>query len=49
MTGLGGLGEETVESDNVNIDYPGTLSLYIIGTCIGVKKAQESRNFGVAK
>ena len=49
ITGLDVLGEYTVEADGVNIDYPNTLALYLIGTSIGVKKSRESRNFGVAK
>ena len=36
VTGLHGPGDEEVESDDVNIDYPDTLALYILGTCIGV-------------
>ena len=49
ITGLDGLGEGTVESENVNIDYPDTLALYIIGTSTGVKKSRESHNFRVTK
>ena len=49
ITGFNGLDEYTVETDDVNIDYPYTLAIYMIGTSIGVKKAQNSRNFEVAK
>ena len=49
ITGLCGLGDDIVEADNVNIDYPDTLALCLIGTIIGAKKACESRNFRVAK
>ena len=49
INGLAGLDEDTVEADDVKIYYPDTLTLYLIGTRIGVKKAQESRNLRVAK
>ena len=49
ITGLDGIGEYTVEAEYVKIYYPDTLTLYLIGTRIGVKKAQESRNLRVAK
>ena len=49
ITGLNGLSEDMVEADDVKIDYPDTISLYLIGNSIGVKKAQESRNFRAAK
>ena len=49
INGLNGISEDTVEADDVKIDYPYTLALYLIGTSIGVKKAWESRNFSVAK
>ena len=31
ITGLYGLGGEAVEADDVKIDYPDTLALYIMG------------------
>ena len=49
INGLDGLGEDTVEDDDVKIYYPDTLNLYLIGTSIGVNKSRESRNFMVAK
>ena len=49
ITGFNGLGEDTVEADDVNIDYPDTLALYLIGTIIGAKKSLNSLNFRVAK
>ena len=49
ITGFNGLDEYTVETDDVNIDYPYTLAIYMIGTSIGVKKSQNYRNFEVAK
>ena len=49
ITGLHGLVEDTVEADDVRIDHPYTLVIYLIGTSIGVKKSQNYRNFEVAK
>ena len=49
ITGLYVIGEDTVEADGVNIDYPDTLALYLIGNSIWVKKARGSRNLVVAK
>ena len=49
ITGLDGPVGYMVEANNVNIDYPDTLALYLLSTSIGVKKSQESRNFRVAK
>ena len=49
ITSLNGLGKYTVEVDDVNIDYPDTLDFYLLGTSIGAKKAQESRNFRATK
>ena len=49
ITRLNGLSEDVVEADDVNIDYPDTLALYLLSTSIGLKKSQESRNFRVAK
>ena len=49
ITWLDGIGEDTVEADDVKIDYPDTLPLYLIGTDIGLKKARKSRNFREAK
>ena len=49
INGLDGLGEYTVEADDVNINYSDTLALYLIGTSVGVKKAWEYRNFRVDK
>ena len=49
IAGFYGLGEETVKAENVKIDYPDTLDLYLIDTSIGVNKAQECRIFRVAK
>ena len=42
-TGLYGLGDEAVEADDVEIDYPDTLSLYVLGTLIGVKQSRKHR------
>ena len=36
VTELHGIGDEVVEADDVNISYPETLVLYIMGSCIGV-------------
>ena len=49
ITGLNEICEDGVEADDVKIDYPDTISLYLIGNSIGVKKAQESRNFRATK
>ena len=49
ITELNVLCEDTVEDDDVKIDYPDILALYLIGTSIGMHKSQESRNFRVAK
>ena len=43
VTGLYGLGDEAVEYDNVKIDQPDTLALYLLGTFIGVKQYQKPR------
>ena len=49
ITGFNGLGKDTLEADDVKIEYPDTLALYLIGSSIGVNKDRESRNFRVAK
>ena len=49
LTGFNGLSEDVLEAENVNIDYPDTLSLYLLVTIKGVKKARESRNIRAAK
>ena len=41
VTRLHGIGGEAVEADDVNIDYLDTLALYLLGTCIGVKKSRK--------
>ena len=38
ITGLYRLGGEPVEASDVKIDYPYTLSIYLLGTCIGVTR-----------
>ena len=40
ITGLNGLSEYVVDSDDVNIEYPYSLSFYLLVTSIGVKKAR---------
>ena len=49
INGLDGLFEDTVEANDVKIDYPDTLAIYLIGTSIGVKKSWNYRNLRVAK
>ena len=49
ITGVYGLIEEPVEAEDVKIDYPDTLALHLLGTCIGVKKYQKPRFFAEAK
>ena len=49
IAGLNGLDEDTIEAEDVKINYPDTFALYLKGTSIGVKKARESCNFRVAK
>ena len=49
ITGLYGLVEKPVEAADVNIEYPYTLALYLLGTCIGVKKSRKTRFFVEAK
>ena len=44
ITGLDGIVKDTVEANNVRIDYPDTLDLYLIRTSIGVKKARLSQS-----
>ena len=39
VTGLHGLGDDAIKTEDVNIDYSETFSLYIIGSCIGVKSS----------
>ena len=41
VTGLHGLGDDTVENGDVNIDYPDTPELYIMGSFIGVKSFRK--------
>ena len=41
ITGLYGLVEKPVEAADVNIEYPYTLALYLLGTCIGMKKYRK--------
>ena len=36
ITRLYGLIEEPVEAEDVKIDYPDTLELHLLGTCIGI-------------
>ena len=43
------IGKYTVEAEDVKIDCPEKLAIYLIGTSIGVKKDRNSRNFEVAK
>ena len=43
VTGLHGLGDHNFEAEYVNIDYPETLALYIIGSSIGVKSSRKLR------
>ena len=49
ITGLNGLGEDLVKAEYVRVEYLYALDLYLIGTSIGVKKSQDSRNSQVAK
>ena len=49
ITGLNGLSKDVVEADDVKIDYPNTIYIYLLGTSIGVKKDRESRYSRVAK
>ena len=49
ITELDVLCEDTVEDVDVKSDFPDILALYLIGTSLGMHKAQESRNFRVAK
>ena len=42
VTGLHVLGDYTVEAGDVKIDYPDTLVLYIMGSCIEVKSSRKS-------
>ena len=39
VVGLHGLGDNTVEAEYVNIDYPYTLEPYILGSSIWVKSS----------
>ena len=39
FTGLHVLGNYSIKMEYVNIDYPDTLALYIIGSSIGVKSS----------
>ena len=41
VTGLHGLGKEEVENEYVNIEYPDTLALYFMGSCIEVKSLHK--------
>ena len=43
VSGLHGLRYEAFESDDVKIDYPDTLAIYLLGTCIGVKSSRNLR------
>ena len=45
ITGLYGLGEELAEVDDVKTEYPETLALYLLDTCIGVKQYRKPRFF----
>ena len=38
-----------VETDNVNIEYPYTLALYLLCNCIGMNKSRRTRFFAEAK
>ena len=49
INGLDGIVEDTVKADDVKIYYPDTLTIYLIGTSIRVKKSRESCNFRVDK
>ena len=44
INGLHGIGEYTLEENDVKIEYPDTLALYLLSTSIGVKRAKKSRN-----
>ena len=43
VAGLHRLGDGIVEAEDMNIDYPVTIALYIIGIRIGVKSSQKLR------
>ena len=49
VTGLHGLGKEEVENEYVNIEYPDTLALYFMGSCIEVKSSHKSCFYVQAK
>ena len=40
ITGLTGLSEDAVEADDLNIDYPDILALYLLGTITGANKSR---------
>ena len=43
VSGLHIICDETVEDEDVNIDYPETPLLYLMGSCIGVKSSRKPR------
>ena len=43
VSGLHRLCDETVEAEDVNIDYPDTLALYLMGSCIGAEYSRKTR------
>ena len=49
ITGLNGPGEDLIKAEDVKVGYTYALSLYLIGTSIGMKKAWENCNFWSAK
>ena len=40
INGLNRISEDAVDANDDKIDYPDTVSLYLLGTSIGVKKAR---------
>ena len=40
ITGLNGLCEDVIKTEDVKVDYPDALDLVLIGTSIGVKKSR---------
>ena len=43
VAGLHELGDEKVEAEDVKIDYPYTLAIYLMVSCIGVKSSHKPR------
>ena len=49
ITRLDGLGEDTMKDEDMKVDYPDKLSIFLLGTSTGVKNPGRTATFGRLK